>query len=170
MRTRSVRALALVAALTFVAAGCGDDDDAGTSDTTAAPSAEETTSTTAAPADAAATVEVASTDLGDVLVDAEGRTLYIFTKDVDGEPTCAGDCAANWPAALVDGDVVAGDGVTAELATVAALAGGQQVTAGGQPLYLFAGDAAAGDVNGQGVGGVWWAVAPDGTAIETAAG
>ena len=50
----------------------------------------------------------APTELGDVLVDADGLTLYGFTKDADGTPTCEGDCAEAWPPLLVDGDGAAG--------------------------------------------------------------
>ena len=50
-----------------------------------------------------ALVQVAPTDLGDVMVDEGGLTLYGFTKDADGQPTCAGDCADAWPPLLVDG-------------------------------------------------------------------
>jgi predicted lipoprotein with Yx(FWY)xxD motif len=128
-------------------AACGDDDDA----------SEE------------AVVSLADTSLGEVLVDAEGMTLYVFTNDAAGVPTCEGQCADNWPAALVDGAVTAGDGLdAAAFSTVPALAGGAQLAVGGQPLYTFAADTTAGDVNGQGVGDVWFAVQADGTPVSPA--
>jgi predicted lipoprotein with Yx(FWY)xxD motif len=116
---------------------------------------------------AASTVALAQTPLGEVLVDAEGHTLYGFTKDADGTPTCAGDCADAWPAELVEGDIVPGAGLdAATFSLVDGIDGGQQLKAGKWQLYRFAGDAAPGEVNGQGSGGVWFAVAADGSLVK----
>jgi len=165
-------------ALVLVLGACGDDDDGGDDTSTATESTAEESSTDSTEAsddteasEGTAPVAVADTDLGEVLVDGEGLTLYIFTNDADGTPTCTDDCAATWPPLLVE-EVPEGvegidDGV---LDVVDDGAGGQQLTAGGQPLYLYSGDAAPGDVNGQGVGEVWFAVGPDGTPIEADAG
>jgi predicted lipoprotein with Yx(FWY)xxD motif len=115
----------------------------------------------------AASVQVAETSLGDVLVDGEGLTLYAFTNDADGVPTCAGDCASTWPALLVEGEPVIGEGLDpATFTTVDGAEGGTQLKAGAWPLYRFSGDSSPGDVNGQGSGGVWFAVAPDGTLVD----
>ena len=101
------------------------------------------------------TIAVVDTDLGPIVVDAEGRTLYVFLPDDQGASTCYDDCAANWAALTVEGDPVGGDGVDAALlGTTEREDGTVQVTYGRWPLYRFAGDAAAGDVNGQGVGDV----------------
>jgi predicted lipoprotein with Yx(FWY)xxD motif len=116
---------------------------------------------------AAATVQVAETSLGEVLVDGEGMTLYAFTQDGDGVPTCSGDCASTWPALLVEGEPTIADPLDpATFSTVDGAEGGTQLKAGAWPLYNFSGDSAPGDVNGQGSGGVWYAVAPDGTLVE----
>jgi predicted lipoprotein with Yx(FWY)xxD motif len=120
----------------------------------------------AAPQQAAA-VSLGKTKLGNVLVDSEGRTLYAFTKDAQGRPTCTGACADAWPPLLVEGELTLGKGLDkATFTVVDGAASGQQAKAGKWPLYRFAGDAKAGDVNGQGSGGVWFAVAPDGSLIE----
>ena len=112
-------------------------------------------------------VQVADTDLGEVLVDSEGLTLYGFTNDTDGTSTCTGDCASTWPALLVEGEPNIGDPLDpAVFSTVDGAEGGTQLKAGDWPLYRFSGDSAPGDVNGQGSGGVWFAVAPDGTLID----
>ncbi|MDA0699896.1 MAG: c-type cytochrome [bacterium] len=104
--------------------------------------------------------------LGAHVVDADGRTLYLFTKDDAGQSACTEACAQNWPPLLADGDVGAGEGIDAALlGTTERSDGGVQVTYGGWPLYAFVGDAAAGDVNGQARNDVWFAVAPDGTGI-----
>jgi predicted lipoprotein with Yx(FWY)xxD motif/cytochrome c5 len=104
--------------------------------------------------------------LGDHLVDADGRTLYLFTNDADGQSACVDACAVNWPPLLADGDVAAGDGVDATLiGTTTRADGAMQVTYGGWPLYAFVGDAAAGDANGQARNDVWFVVAPDGSGV-----
>ena len=100
-----------------------------------------------------------------MLVDADGLTLYAFTTDTEGVPTCVDTCAEAWPPALVDGEPTV-EGVDAAIvSTVDHPAGGTQLVVDGHPLYTFAGDAAPGDVNGQGSGDLWFAVAPDGTLI-----
>ena len=156
MRKRFVTA-ALLAALTLALAACGGGNDNGGSGTaaTAAPA------TTAAQAATGTTVAVASSSLGDILVDAEGRTLYAFTKDKGDQSACSGQCADNWPA--LKGTATAGTGVQASLLSSSMQANGDaQVTYGGRPLYYFAGDNKPGDVNGQGVGNVWYAVTAQG--------
>jgi predicted lipoprotein with Yx(FWY)xxD motif len=166
VRSRPAHAVIALASLIVLAAACGDDDDDASSEpaaTTAAPS--EPAATTAAPA-GSATVEVVDSELGEILASG-GKTLYIFMPDNGGAPTCYDDCAANWPALLVEGDVTVGEGLDAGLfATATRDDGGEQVTVDGWPLYFFANDAAPGDINGQGVGDVWYVVAPDGTPID----
>jgi predicted lipoprotein with Yx(FWY)xxD motif len=125
--------------------------------------------TTAKPAPApvvAASVKLADSPLGKIMVDAEGRTLYAFTKDTNGLPTCTDACAKAWPASSLTGQPIAGSGITAALRSVTAPTGGTMIAAGKWPLYRFAGDAAPGDTNGQGSGGVWFTVAADGTLIK----
>jgi predicted lipoprotein with Yx(FWY)xxD motif len=107
--------------------------------------------------------------LGEHLVDGDGRTLYLFTNDVDGTSACYDACATNWPPFLAEGDVAVSDGVDAALiGTTARTDGSVQVTYGGWPLYTFAADASPGDAAGQARNDVWYVVAPDGTAIGQA--
>lgn len=121
-------------------------------------------------ATAATSAALAESPLGEILVDGEGNTLYGFTNDADGTPTCTGDCAATWPAQLVEAEPVLGEGLDpAGFTLVEGADGGQQLKAGEWPLYRFSGDAAPGDVNGQGSGGVWFAVAADGSLVQDAA-
>jgi predicted lipoprotein with Yx(FWY)xxD motif len=168
MRT-APRLLAVAAALVLLVAACGDDDDNG--DETATRSNDQTTSTTAQEAQRGAEVAVADTDLGSVLVDAEGRTLYVFDNDQGSTSSCEGDCATTWPPLATDGEPTAGDGIDAALlGTTERSDGTTQVTYDGHPLYTFNGDTAAGNTNGQGVGGIWWVVGPDGQKITTTAG
>ena len=103
--------------------------------------------------------------LGDILADAEGRTLYAFTKDKGDQSAYGGQCADNWPA--LTGTATAGTGVQASLLSAAMQANGDgQVTYSGRPLYYFAGDAKPGDTNGQGVGNVWFVLTADGSWSE----
>jgi predicted lipoprotein with Yx(FWY)xxD motif len=125
----------------------------------------------AAAAAAAVSAQLADSPLGQILVDGDGNTLYGFTNDVDGVPTCADDCAATWPAHVVEGEPVLGEGLDPAVFTlVEGVDGGQQLKAGKWPLYRFSGDSAPGDANGQGSGGVWFVVAADGSLIKDASG
>jgi predicted lipoprotein with Yx(FWY)xxD motif len=163
MRKRFASA-ALLAALAVALAACGGAEDEGSGTAaTAAPA------TTAAQETSGATVAVANSRLGDILVDGEGRTLYAFTKDQGDQSACSGECATNWPA--LTGTATAGTGAEAGLLSTAMQANGSsQVTYGGKPLYYFAGDAKPGDIKGQGVGNVWFAVAADGELVKAKAG
>jgi predicted lipoprotein with Yx(FWY)xxD motif len=115
---------------------------------------------------------LATTDsaLGKIVVDGKGRTVYVFDKDTagSGQSACSGECLAKWPAVTADSQSPAVDGVSGDVATITRDDGTMQVTLNGLPLYLYAGDAQAGDVTGQGVGQVWWVVAADGTKITAA--
>jgi predicted lipoprotein with Yx(FWY)xxD motif len=119
--------------------------------------------------DATATVDVASGSLGNILVDSQGRTVYLFKKDSGPKSTCLGACTTNWPPLRDSGKPTVGTGVSAsKVGTIARSDGGRQVTYGGHPLYLFAGDSKPGDTNGQGVvafGAAWLALSATGKAI-----
>ena len=139
----------------------------GTLITDAGAPAEAAAPTTPPPAPPAL-VQVAPTDLGDAMVDAGGLTLYGFTKDGDGHPTCAGDCADAWPPLLVDGPDLPAGLDPAIFSVVERDDGGFQLKAGKWPLYRFAGDGAPGETNGQGSGDVWFVVNPLGGLIKNA--
>jgi predicted lipoprotein with Yx(FWY)xxD motif len=133
-----------------------------------AASPQTTVATTAAPSPAsAASVALADSSLGKIIVDAEGRTLYAFTNDSAGTPTCSDACANAWPAALVQGTPTPGAGITAAITALPAPTSGIMLKAGKWPLYRFSGDAAPGDVNGEGSGGVWFVVGADGKLIKS---
>ena len=105
---------------------------------------------------------VGESDLGKIIVDGEGRTLYWFMNDDGGLPTCNDDCATTWPPLTVDGAVTVGAGLVADDAqTIDRNDGSKQVTIFGWPLYYYAGDAAPGDRQGQGRGDVWFVVSPE---------
>lgn len=119
----------------------------------------------------AALVSVHSTQntaLGKILVSASGRTLYHDSLEGKNLVKCIGACVAQWPPLVIAAGAkpVAGSGVTASmLGTVKRSDGKIQVTYGGKPLYLFSGDKKAGDVKGQGTGGIWHALTPSGAVV-----
>jgi predicted lipoprotein with Yx(FWY)xxD motif len=121
----------------------------------------------------AATITIADHGLGKMLVDAQGRTLYLWQADTGMSSTCSGACALGWPPVTTSGTPKAAGGVQAgRLGTTKRADGTTQVTYGGHPLYRFAGDSAAGQVNGQannGFGAPWYVVSATGTAITKAA-
>lgn len=85
-----------------------------------------------------------------------GMTIYVFNNDLGtGGSACTGDCAANWPPVVVN-DMVPSS--IPGLGVIERPDGAMQATYQGRPLYFFAGDNTAGDINGQGVGGVWWLI------------
>jgi predicted lipoprotein with Yx(FWY)xxD motif len=151
---------AVAAAGVLALAGCGGSDDNSSSGAAADGGASSD-----------AVLATADSDLGTIVVDGDGRTVYVFDKDTagSGESACSGDCLAKWPPVTADSDAPEVDGVSGEVGTITRDDGSTQVTLAGMPLYLYAGDSHAGDVTGQAVGGIWWVVAPDGTKIaETA--
>lgn len=186
MRTRGIL-LAAVAALLLSACG-GDDGEATGAAATDEAAPETAAASEPASSETAATetsndrglgygtddagdattdtgVAVASSALGDIVVDVEGMTLYVFLPDDGGAPTCTEGCAQAWPP--LAGPATGGEGVDASLLGTAEHPSGlTMVTYGGWPLYHFANDAAPGDVNGQGVGDNWYVIAPDGTPIR----
>jgi predicted lipoprotein with Yx(FWY)xxD motif len=140
---------------------CGSSTNKTTS-TTVAPAA--TTTTTAASPKTVATATSAT--LGTILVDSKGRTLYHNTKESGSTIVCTAACATTWPPLTI----AAGTSPTwaagltgSKFSTVARADGTTQVGYANWPLYTYSGDTKAGDTNGQGVGGVWYAVTAAGT-------
>lgn len=126
--------------------------------------------TAGVPVTGAATVSVSEVGtFGSALVDAQGRSLYLFTNDTQdsGASSCTEDCLVKWPPLLSDGAPVAGEGVDESLlGTITRDDSTTQVTYNGWPLYYYADDTAPGDATGQGVGSVWFLVSPTGEAIQ----
>jgi predicted lipoprotein with Yx(FWY)xxD motif len=164
-----------VAVLALGLVACGDDDDdPATVGAEGADQVDEETEDGAtdgeAGEDGTATVAVGDTSLGEVLVDAEGMTLYLFTPDSPEASTCTGQCAEVWPPLEATDEPVAGDGVDqALLGVIERDDGTAQVTYAGHPLYTYAPDEEPGDADGQGLNDVWYVVAPDGEAVTAAA-
>ena len=134
VKTRLIALLAIAAALPLGA--CGSSSNG---------------STTAAKGPVA-TADKAN--LGRVVVDAQGRTLYRFTAEAQGRPVCTGACLQTWLPATASST----SGLPAHVATVRRDDGALQLTYDGHPLYRYAGDRSKADANGEGVGGQWYVI------------
>jgi predicted lipoprotein with Yx(FWY)xxD motif len=156
---------AVIALAVIAGAGCGSSSSSSASGTT------HPTTANGRPA----TVGVAGEGkVGKILVDSQGRTLYLFKKDTGTKSMCSGACAAAWPPLRASGKPTVGSGAnSAMIATTGRPDGTQQVTYNGHPLYRFGGDQKAGQTNGQGVnafGASWFAVSPAGNQVTRSAG
>lgn len=166
---RMTRAATLLASTLLVLAACGPGGAGSTQPSTAASTEPSTAASTepspepsASEGGEAYTVEaVADASLGTYLTGEDGKTLYVFKSDAADTSNCNDACATSWPPFVVEADeiVEAGAGVTGTLATITRADGTLQVAYDHQPLYYYSGDAAAGDTNGQNMGGLWF-VAP----------
>jgi predicted lipoprotein with Yx(FWY)xxD motif len=106
-----------------------------------------------------AVVKVGQSNLGRIIVDSHGKTLYMWAHDKAGKSTCYGKCAAYWPPLTTAGKPIAQSGArSALLGTTRRADGRMQVTYNRHPLYYFAGDKKAGQTAGEGLtgfGGRW---------------
>jgi predicted lipoprotein with Yx(FWY)xxD motif len=151
-------AAVVVPLVALVAAGCGS-------------SGNTSTATPKNASGSSATVSVAKTGLGKILIDSKGRTLYLFEKDSGTKSACTGGCATAWPPLRASGKPTAGGGAKASsLGTTPRSDGKPQVTYNGHPLYGYQGDSKPGDTNGQNIaafGAEWYVLSPSGNAITT---
>ncbi|MBU6422806.1 MAG: hypothetical protein KGJ98_13755 [Chloroflexota bacterium] len=162
---RGLRPL-VVAAVALALSACGGGS-------TGASSAPSASSTASAPAGGVRISSTTIAGLGSVLVDAQGRTLYIFEPDAHAKVTCVADCAKIWPPAFLSAGQKAsatGDVKQSMLGSAADPDGGDVITYGGWPLYTYVGDSSAGQHNGQALnlnGGLWYVISPSGTVVKT---
>ena len=159
IRNRSRTLLASVAALPLVAlavAGCGGSSGGSVSPPTTKDGR-------------AATIGAVNESLGKILVNSQGRTLYLFQKDSGTTSECTGACAVNWPPLRASGSPAIGSGANASLlASTMRSDGSRQITYNNHPLYTFVKDTKAGDTNGEGLtafGGTWYAISPAGNQV-----
>jgi predicted lipoprotein with Yx(FWY)xxD motif len=152
----AVVAAALVAIVVAIA-GCGGGS--GSSASTASPASGS-----------GASVKLASSKLGKLLVDAQGHTLYLFEADKGAMSNCDGACTSVWPPLAAAGKPTAGAGVdAAKLGTIKRADGSSEITYNGHPLYRFEGDTAPGQASGQGLddfGAEWYALSASGDKID----
>jgi predicted lipoprotein with Yx(FWY)xxD motif len=170
-----IRLIAIGAAAGALAlAGCGGDDDEGGDSTTPAGAAAAGTSTGAEPAPAESggsgtTVQVSSSDYGQILFDGENQAIYLFEKESGPTSECYGECANAWPPVVTKGEPQVGKGTDASLlGTTKRDDGTTQVTYNGHPLYYYEDDG-PGEVLCQNVnefGGLWLVVDAKGEAVQ----
>jgi predicted lipoprotein with Yx(FWY)xxD motif len=151
MRSKTLICLALAAAIP--AAGCG-----GSSDSDQPPARPD------------ATIGLANNgNLGKILIDSAGDTVYLFQKDTGAKSSCTGACASAWPPVLATGKpTVAGGLAATKVSTTRRSDGKSQVTYAGHPLYRYQGDSKPGDASGQGLnafGANWYVLSSSGSAV-----
>jgi predicted lipoprotein with Yx(FWY)xxD motif len=111
-------------------------------------------------------VRVARTKVGRILVNGQGRTVYLFLKDRHGTSTCYDGCARVWPPATASGPPRVGPGVAAaQLTTTRRTDHTRQLVYYGHPLYTMSADTRPGETAGQGFLGTWFVVSPAGRMI-----
>jgi predicted lipoprotein with Yx(FWY)xxD motif len=134
------------------------------SSSTAAPRAA---TRAAAPAGAGEpSVRVAKTKLGRILVNGQGRTLYLYMKDRGAKSACSRRCSQVWPPATVSGEPTAGPGVAAaKLTTTRGADHRRQLVYNGHPLYTLTADVHPGQINGEGFLGTWYVISAAGNRI-----
>jgi predicted lipoprotein with Yx(FWY)xxD motif len=179
---KTIYGLCLLAVLAVAVAGCGGGESTsgggvygsgGGSETTTETSSggryggEGEKTTASSGGGAAGVVKAAKVgDLGTIVVDSEGLTLYDFHKDKGGKSSCYGACAGAWPPLLTEGEPKAEAGAMAsQLGTTKRKDGTVQVTYAGWPLYTYAGDKGPGEANGNDFsqfGAQWYALMPNG--------
>lgn len=157
-RTLLLLPTAVVALLAL--AGCGSSNGAQSS-TAAKPAAK------AAAPQPSGDLRAADSSLGRIVVNGKGMTAYFFTKDKAGSGTsaCTGQCLQLWPAITTTGTTPSASGVTGKLGTITRSDGAKQLTVNGRPVYTYLPDTQPGDVKGQGFGGLWYVIRPDGTMV-----
>jgi predicted lipoprotein with Yx(FWY)xxD motif len=169
---RPLVVLAALAAVGALAAGCGSSNNSSSGGSSSGGTSSGGgaygggTPPTSSGQAGVTTVATASTKLGSILVDGNGRTLYLFEKDQPNQSACSGGCASAWPPDHSSAAPKAGSGVTASLlGTIKRGDGSTQATYNRHPLYHYSGDSGAGQQNGQGLtafGALWYVVSPAG--------
>ena len=161
IRPRRIRVVGVAGVIgaALVVAGCGS-------------SASSTSTGSSASSATAATVSTATVaGLGTVLVDSQGRTLYMFVPDHHAKVTCTGACASVWPPLTLAAGTAPAAGGSAKaslLGSVPSPSGGRVVTYTGWPLYTYVADTTSGMAQGQALnlnGGLWYVLSPSGAVI-----
>jgi predicted lipoprotein with Yx(FWY)xxD motif len=156
------------AASALTLAGCGGGS--GSTGSSSAPAAAPASSS--APASSASaeveTLKTATVAGHTVVVDGEGKAVYVYTRDNPGTTAsaCTGGCASLWPA-VTSASAPTLQGVTGKIGSITGVNGKQQITVNGMPIYYYAKDTAPGQFNGQGVANVWYVIGADGSMIQT---
>jgi predicted lipoprotein with Yx(FWY)xxD motif len=159
-----------MAAIALAVAGCGGSSGGSKSAYGSVAPAKSGNSAAPTANPTAASVTLAHSKLGKILVDGSGQTLYLFQADKSTASTCSGACASVWPPAVTKGPPVAGPGVSAsKLGTTKRSDGTTEITYNGHPLYTYAGDTSPGQTTGEGnpgFGAEWDVLSAAGNKVE----
>ena len=179
MKRSNAGILGVTGIVALAIAGCGgggstSSSSAASATTASAPAAATTTATTAASGATAgiATVSVAKSSLGSILVAGpKQRTVYLFAADKGPMSMCSGACAEVWPPVITTASPKAAGGAnTADLGTITRSDGTKQVTYKGHPLYYYVGDGTSGgETSGQAIssfGAPWYVLTPSGSEVK----
>jgi predicted lipoprotein with Yx(FWY)xxD motif len=164
--------VAALAAGALAVAGCGGSGGSSTMSSSGASAQHAASGGSAGTSSASASsaISVRSTPLGKILVDANGRTLYLFEADKPDMSNCSGACLTFWPAFTANAKPQANGGaVASKVGTITGTDGKQQVTYNGHPLYYYAADQKPGDTAGEGLnqfGAAWDVLAANGNGID----
>ena len=165
--------LAFIAELALIAAAIAISSSNSSKSTPAATLSTPATRSSAAPSSSGSVALTTRTipHLGTVLVDGQGRTLYVFMPDAASKVTCVGACAVTWPPLKISSGQkpATSGGINASLiGSDSDPSGGRVVTYQNWPLYLYVADPTAGTYHGQGLnskGGLWYVVSPSGVLV-----
>ncbi|MDF9751983.1 hypothetical protein [Arthrobacter sp. ES3-54] len=160
-------ALALAALLSGCGGGATTTTPTSAAPATSAPAESSAPASSASASMAAAVLSVGESKAGQIVVADKGLSVYYFTKNTkdSGNSACTGACLTSWPPVTSTTATPTVNGVTGKVGTIPTADGKMQVTINGMPIYYYSKDQAAGDTTGQGVGGVWYLVAPSGEMI-----
>lgn len=158
MRVRTAALAAAPLLLALAACGSSGDGKDGSKGGSAAASAKGRQSIE---------IQVVKSDIGPILADRTGRTLYAFTKDKADNSNCDAQCIAVWPTLSGRTQATAGPGAEKVLISgISRTKGAVQTAYNRWPLYYYVGDAGAGDTNGQGLDNAWFVIGADGKLIK----
>ncbi|KHL00712.1 COG4315 family predicted lipoprotein [Sinomonas humi] len=170
LKHRSLALAAVSSAALLALSGCGAGSAGSPTSSAPVPSASGYAAGNLEPIASSRTttsLKTATVDGQKIIVDANGTPVYIYTLDNAGESksVCLGGCALLWPAVESGSEPPQVQGITAKVGSMPAADGGKQVTLNGLPIYYYAKDNGSGSATGQGVAGVWYVLAPDGSPI-----
>jgi predicted lipoprotein with Yx(FWY)xxD motif len=166
---RKIAFVAATVGAAFLTASCGGVGTSAYGSSTP-PGRSPGAATPSAGASGPSTIATRTTPLGQILVDGNGRALYLFEADKGTSSSCYDACAGVWPPLTTSGTPVAGAGVTQSLLTTTTRNDGSaEVVYNGHPLYYFISDKQAGDTTGQGLssfGADWYVLSAAGTKVD----
>ncbi len=167
---RTISSLSVLIVVLAALAGCGSSSTSSSTSSASTPAPAPSTTTTSSSGVGVLTANVSG--LGEILVNGQGHTLYIFVPDKHARVTCVSTCAQLWPPLkLASGQKATGSGQvnSALLSSLPSPEGGQVATYAGWPLYTYVSDSTAGQATGQGIessGGLWYVIGPAGNVIK----